>query len=145
MTGDSPIERLFFAALSAHIRFCEAEYKDVLVPVDSAHLGRLLAEHHPLALIVQPQAQLEGWRVDFMIYAWDFGRATGRQQWRRLIVECDGHDFHERTKEQAKKDRSRDRQAQLLGMTVLRFTGHELHSDPLGCARQVSEWGTMGW
>ena len=28
---------------------------------------------------------------------------------KQMIVECDGHDFHERTKEQASRDKERDR------------------------------------
>lgn len=53
------------------------------------------------------------------------------------IVECDGHDFHERTKEQAKRDRSRDRAFQSAGIPVFRFTGSEIYADSLKCAREV--------
>lgn len=52
----------------------------------------------------------------------------------RGAVECDGHDFHERTKEQAKHDRSRDRYFQSCGIYTLRYTGSEIHADPLACA-----------
>ena len=143
--GESPIEHMMFVALACLVQCGGCEYRSLLVPPDAASLSRLLATEDPTLLIVQPQAQLPGWRVDFLIYAWDYGRATGRAQWRRLIVECDGHDFHERTKEQAARDRSRDRAAQIAGATVLRFTGSEIHADPLACARQVAAWGTMGW
>lgn len=68
----------------------------------------------------------------------------GVEGWRRLIVECDGHEFHERTKEQAAKDRSRDRASTLAGMEVFRFTGSELWRDPYGCAGQVIEWAERG-
>lgn len=143
--GDSPIEKLLFAALKVMTFTGNSEYRHVSIPTPNWSLADMLSREDPLTLIVVPQAQLEGWRVDFLVYAWDFGRATGKAQWRRLIVECDGHDFHERTKEQAAKDRSRDRAAQLSGAGILRFTGSEIHKDPLGCAMQISEWGTMGW
>lgn len=143
--GDSPIEKLLFAALKTMVLIDNSEYRHIEVPSERYPLAASLAREDGLSLIVVPQAQLEGWRVDFLIYAWDFGRATGKAQWRRLIVECDGHDFHERTKEQAARDRSRDRAAQISGATVMRFTGSEIHKDPLGCAMQISEWGTMGW
>jgi len=42
------------------------------------------------------------------------------------IIECDGHDFHERTKEQAQHDKERDRNLQSLGYKVYRFTGSEI-------------------
>lgn len=76
------------------------------------------------------QRRIEGFRVDFFLEA--FGET--------LVVECDGHDFHERTKKQATKDRSRDRRLQELGHTVFRFTGSEIWSDPMACAGQVSDW-----
>jgi hypothetical protein len=56
-----------------------------------------------------------------------------------LIVECDGHDFHERTKEQARRDRSRDRYMTSLGFRVLRFTGSEIHRDAEACAQEISD------
>lgn len=56
---------------------------------------------------------------------------------RWLAVECDGHDFHERTKHQARRDRSRDREMANLGITVLRFTGQEIHEDAERCAWEI--------
>jgi len=46
-----------------------------------------------------------------------------------IFIECDGHDFHERTKEQAERDRSRDRAVQAAGIPILRFTGREIWRD----------------
>lgn len=45
------------------------------------------------------------------------------------MVECDGHNYHERTSEQAKRDRKRDRDLTSQGFTVVRFTGSEIVSD----------------
>jgi hypothetical protein len=55
----------------------------------------------------------------------------------KVVVECDGHEFHERTKEQARADKSRDRELTAMGYTVLHFTGSEIHADPWKCAREV--------
>lgn len=54
-----------------------------------------------------------------------------------LIVECDGHDFHERTKEQAARDKRRDRFLLEQGWPVIRFTGSEIHVDPGACTAQI--------
>ncbi len=43
-----------------------------------------------------------------------------------VIVECDGHQFHERTVEQASNDRRRDRVLARYGIPVLRFTGTDV-------------------
>lgn len=48
---------------------------------------------------------------------------------RSVVVEVDGHDFHERTKEQARKDRKRDRLMLRNGLYVLRYTGSEVFRD----------------
>jgi len=93
------------------------------------------------------QERIDSYRVDFAI-------CRGRYSVRRidgdskegveiskvLVVECDGHDYHERTKEQAAKDKSRDRHLVASGFTVMRFTGSELYSDPFARAREVSSY-----
>lgn len=56
-----------------------------------------------------------------------------------FAIELDGHDFHERTKAQAARDRSRDRALSKAGWRVLRFTGSELWRDPTRCARDMRD------
>lgn len=77
---------------------------------------------------IVPQQQIGPYRVDFLIQIED--KAP-------IVVECDGHDFHERTKEQARRDKARDRYLQVAGYKVLRFTGSEIWADPLDCAQQA--------
>lgn len=66
----------------------------------------------------------------------------------KIAVELDGHDFHEKTKEQARKDKSRDRALVAAGWTVLRFTGSEVYAGPdlvldeiVALANQRCGWG----
>lgn len=54
-----------------------------------------------------------------------------------LVIECDGHDFHEKTKGQAKHDKERDRNLQLEGFRVMHFTGSEVFKDSDKCADQI--------
>ena len=54
-----------------------------------------------------------------------------------LVVECDGHEFHERTKEQAQRDKSRDREIMAAGFRTLRFTGSEIYRNAEKCALEV--------
>lgn len=56
-----------------------------------------------------------------------------------LAVECDGHDFHDRTKQQAAYDRARDRELLLRGVTTVRFTGSEIFHSAERCALQAIE------
>ena len=71
------------------------------------------------------------YRVDFFIAVLKNKKDYG------FVVECDGHDFHEKTKEQAKRDKQRDRDLAAKGHLVIRFTGSEIFKDPERCAREV--------
>ena len=85
-----------------------------------------IAVHQELHIFCQQE--IGSYRVDFLCVAWDHENSA-----RQFVVECDGHDFHERTKEQARKDRARDRALTKNDYTVLRYTGAEIHESPGGC------------
>lgn len=51
------------------------------------------------------------------------------------IIECDGHEFHEKTKAQVRADKKRERDFLEQGYVFMRFTGSEIHENPYGCAR----------
>lgn len=56
-----------------------------------------------------------------------------------LIVEVDGHDFHEKTKEQAARDKRRDRDMVSSGYSVMRFTGSEVASNCDELIKEVTQ------
>lgn len=58
---------------------------------------------------------------------------------RMLVVECDGRAFH-CSEEQVARDKRRDRYFAARGISVMRFTGSEIHRDPRGCAAEVGLW-----
>ena len=72
---------------------------------------------------------------------------------RQVVVECDGHDFHERTKEQAANDRERDRGLQGLGFSVFspnlpRSSGKLIFGaaaalEEQGSGPQATTWSTV--
>jgi very-short-patch-repair endonuclease len=82
---------------------------------------------------ITPQAKIATYRADVAIW-FHFGKLK-----QGVCIECDGHAFHERTKEQAARDKKRDRELLTSGWPVMRFTGSEIFADPVGCARQVQE------
>jgi very-short-patch-repair endonuclease len=85
-------------------------------------------------VVVTPQYKWNGYRIDFRIDT----KALDHP----IFVECDGHDFHERTKEQAERDRSKDRRIQEAGIPILRFTGREIFRNPLEVVNQVTKFIT---
>jgi len=84
-------------------------------------------------LFLIPQYEFGHYRFDFAITGED-------QQNIYLFIECDGHDFHERTKEQAAHDRQKDRFSQINGVPIFRYTGSEIWSQPDACAHQVLDF-----
>ena len=65
---------------------------------------------------------------------WHRGSTCGPPQRKSMVIECDGHYFHERTKEQALHDRERDRFMQSEGHLVFRFPGSAIYKDAFKCA-----------
>ena len=120
---DSPIERAMGEALVSCPDLC---YRDA--PYIRAPGGTWLAVDYAQ---IAPQHRIGNFRADFAIVQ----RAV--DGWRCVVVECDGHNFHEKTKEQAAHDKARDRFFVAQGWTVLRFTGSEIYRDAGACADQV--------
>lgn len=130
---ESPIEQLLFISLASKLDYYSGLF--------GAALGLTVGLQQEI------KTELKTYRVDFLV-TWDeseykpddpladeFGMVT--TTYSQIVVECDGHDFHERTKEQAQRDKARDRALQAAGYTVLRYTGSEIWKDPDGCAREV--------
>ena len=58
----------------------------------------------------------------------------------RLCIYTDGHTYHERTEDQAVKDKNIDRKLQALGYTVLRYTGKEINENMDKTIREIKDW-----
>jgi len=116
----SPIEALMLEALITYQYCMSGRIPKIMVEKSLPFDG---------AWTITPQAHIGSFRVDFLIEDAETGV--------KVVLECDGHDFHERTKEQARKDRSRDRELQAKGFLVLRYTGSEIWRDPWKCAEDV--------
>lgn len=73
------------------------------------------------------------YRIDFLL---TFTTPKGATS---IAVEVDGHEWHERTKEQARHDKARDRAILAAGYPVVRFTGSEVYNDAIGCVNEAIE------
>lgn len=52
----------------------------------------------------------------------------------KIIIECDGHEFHQKTKAQVKRDNERDYDLKIAGYDVIHFSGSQVYNDPIKCA-----------
>jgi len=103
---ESPIETLFLWALwhvsdksGESIGLCHGEVPESFKPISGYYCFS--------------QSKIGKYRADFAIVT-EYGA--------RVVVECDGHNFHEKTKEQAQRDKERDRFLQDAGWKVYRFS-----------------------
>jgi very-short-patch-repair endonuclease len=112
-------------------------------PIESALLTALVEEAHANGyrvaktprgsgtIAIRPQQRVGDYRADFVVAYAFFGAEID------LVVECDGHEFHERTKHQAARDKKRDRFLTAQGYRILRFTGSEIFASAQRCAADV--------
>lgn len=133
---ESPIERIFLVAFVSRL-FMYSESNEVV----GTPTGYEWGQRSGSSIVILPQASIGKYRVDFLIaYKMAATQENEPIKYQELIVECDGHDFHDRTKEQAQRDKARDRKLQSGKRQVFRFTGSELFRKPVECAAEVFDY-----
>jgi very-short-patch-repair endonuclease len=136
--AESPIEALLLAQMMAehwgmdHPQRCWSDiYTDIrswlALPAGAPGPWFLVSDQCAATCLPQLQVTVGNskYRVDFAFIGMTFEHRIIR-----IAVELDGHDFHERTKEQASKDKRRDRVLAANGWVTLRFTGSDVYRDP---------------
>ncbi len=92
--------------------------------------------------VVMPQEDIvakNNYRADFLIECWHYDDSLD-EYYSKVIVECDGHDFHEKTKAQVKRRNERDFNLKMNGYDVIHFSGSEIYNEPEKCAKKVIEY-----
>lgn len=124
----SPIEDLFWVACHAlcYASFVEVNPEPEIGPGNSVIVGS--------GVFITPQARVGKYRVDFVLQQ---SRCVPDEHYPAVIVELDGHDFHDKDKRQRAYEKSRDRFLVREGYRVLHFTGSEVVKDPFACAHEA--------
>jgi very-short-patch-repair endonuclease len=123
----SPIEDLFWIAIKT---MCEAEYES-FNPSPSHTEGGV---KWPFGVHVKPQFKIGTYTVDFLISREPMMEMHRCQP---VIVELDGHAFHDKDKKQRAYEKGRDRYLVKHGYRVLHYTGSEIVADPFRAAHEV--------
>ena len=127
---ESPLEQ----KLASWLIWLDGEYFGLVDPCHEPWFdGVSVLDKDEYGFSFMPQVKVSSYRVDFLVFIRHKGGT------RRLAIECDGHVFHEKTKEQAQRDKKRDRDLLLAGVQTIRFTGSELFKDPAGCFDHIQE------
>jgi len=151
---ESPIERIFITTFWL-ITLAYVPDSGDPEPDFQGEYSRIRNPRNP-ALLIAPQAQIEDMRVDFVLAhfgSWpnfDVREIDGAPRTHlsempgtslsrvRVVIECDGHEFHEKTKVQAARDKARDRKLASQGFRVFRLTGAEIWRHPGRSAYEVA-------
>lgn len=120
---DSPIEKIFNFAY------------DIVLCNEGFPITELLY------LLPQEEITANGHKyiADFLL---DTERMSGiyREHPLKLVIECDGYDFHEKTKYQVARDNRRNFDLQFEGYDVLHFSGSQIYKDPIKCAMDAYKY-----
>ena len=132
MGMSSPIEHLFWVAAQV---LCESEFLAInpepsFVRLPDGGWGSELKD----GIYIKPQFQVEKYRVDFLIEQRGIGPASHLGP---VVVELDGHAFHDKDKHQRAYEKARDRLLVKKGYKVLHFTGSEVVADPFKVAYEA--------
>lgn len=155
----TPIEAYFLLAFLTKLYIDGAKYGEAgrrvapvgeftACPVPVSELRKMLRSPRKLARfdLILPQQRLGVYTADFVVQRATYHIIGNPEDdsvrevlavSRPVVVECDGHDYHDTTKEQAVHDRKRDRYMQSQGFYIARFTGSELYRDPFAAAAEV--------
>jgi very-short-patch-repair endonuclease len=151
---ESPIEKHMFLAL-----FVRSLYEGLHVSISCESYSQEPRQIWPFSwgiglddaydkISLKPQASIGDYRVDFLLTFSTVAILVPKpgesppeiHVEAHAVVECDGHEWHEKTKEQARRDKQRDRLLQSFGYPVLRFAGSEIWADAMACAATVVEF-----
>lgn len=127
----SPIEHILYVAFNTIARLNDYEPSD---PVDIGD------EHYIVGIDLWCQHRIGKYRVDFLAFYGKYPRRGEKgyfQHSKKLVVECDSQSFHERTEQERRYEKARDRYLQTKGYTVFHYTGTEIFKEPMRIAKEI--------
>lgn len=120
----SPIEHIFYIAIHvlAESVFCKLNPE----PEFDYQTKEPISGY---GIFVTPQYKIDKYYVDFLI--------SNRDDKNSIVIELDGHNFHDKDKNQRAYEKGRDRYLIKSGYKVLHYTGSEVIKDPYKIAHEV--------
>ena len=128
----SPIEQYLYACLRYNI---DGEKVELCEP----KIDYVTHKDYLCGVEIEPQFKIDKYVIDFKITNYWRIVKNGEliQQSKTVLVECDGHIWHERTEEERKKEKARDRYLQRNNYLVFHYTGKEILDNGLKIANEI--------
>lgn len=93
-----------------------------------------LQQKYPPGFLLVPQFSIGQYRVDFVL-----GLSKRLALRDCMVIELDGHEWHEKTKEQVARDKARDRYLSRTFGRVIHFSGSEVYNDIGACYVEMAQ------
>lgn len=132
--SESPIEKVFYTALNTLLEMNDLSFREFF-------LSRYVRIRTGIQCL--PQYHIGKFRVDFAL--WSFGssqllierqpfQVISEKPEKQLVVELDGHAFHDKDATQRSYEKRRDRFLQKQGYEVFHYTGADVCAAPFRVA-----------
>jgi very-short-patch-repair endonuclease len=135
---ESPIERRLCVALLA------VKTLKSLPLVDIYDFPPNCLAAYVTGIQVEPQFQIGEYRIDFKISNKNYIEVGTGESCKRIaehnktvLVECDSQEWHERTEEERRYEKARDRYLIKCGFAVFHYTGKEILENPFKIAKEI--------
>jgi very-short-patch-repair endonuclease len=126
----SPIEQMFYVACSA---LCAGHLVELNPDPEYSN-----GEAKPgWGIYIHPQVKIGKFKADFVLSQHGIGPEEFLS---KVVVELDGHDFHDRNKYQRSYEKSRDRFFIKNGYRVIHYTGSDVVADPFKVAFEALDF-----
>lgn len=109
--------------------------------------GKIIKPSHDVVsdVTIINQYQIENYRVDFLITYTQFIYDIINEKFithfqKSIVIECDGHIWHDTNEEQRRNEKKRERKIQSLGYKILRYTGSEIYNNSDNIAADIIEY-----
>lgn len=124
--------------ISFYTYYCESPIE--LILTTSIEIYKAINKDN---LYYEPQTEViinnKKYIVDFMIFSDKYVNTDLPENF-KLIIECDGFEFHHSNKKQVEYDNKREYDFKTAGYQILRFTGTEIYKEPLECAKKIFDY-----
>ncbi len=113
---ESPIEQIFITAFELYIKLTNKEFV-MLFSQKTIKVGK---KKYVVDFYFEKDLYVNCFNTD-----------------KKIIIECDGHEFHQKTKQQVKRDNEREYALKMAGYEIIRFSGSQIYNEPFKCAEDT--------
>jgi very-short-patch-repair endonuclease len=129
----TPIEDCLFRAIQTRAYIKKIRKFDVIHTTEKGNKRKLIQ----VGFFIIPQCPIDQYRVDFLIQYGRYDATIPEYYQKSIIVECDSQMFHERSENERRYEKKRDRYFAKKGYCVYHFTGKEILENPFLVADEI--------